>query len=255
VYQFNFSNGGFLSGTEHGRNPRKVDIAYEELRRQIVELELEPGSSIDEQQLIERLGIGRTPVREAIQRLIYEGLVVHYPRRGSWVAPLSFTDLQNLIGARRMIEVECARLAATRMTPEFLHELRDEIDRSNQSIQANDISGLVEIDQKFHVGVARATGNRYLVRMCEQLHHELNRYWYVSAMRVGELHIVERHHRAILEALGSGDPDEAERVMDEHVTLFRERLSAFVSGSQLTASGISASLDRGSFEDDEISDR
>jgi GntR family transcriptional regulator, rspAB operon transcriptional repressor len=239
-----------LSGAEPDRKPRKADIAYEELRRQIVSLELEPGASIDEQQLIERLEIGRTPVREAIQRLIYEGLIVHYPRKGSWVAPLSFTDLQNLIEARRMMELECARLATLRMTPARLQELRDEIDRSSSAIQADDIGGLVAIDQNFHVGVARATDNRYLIRMSEQLHHELNRYWYVSAMRVGELHIVERHHRAILDALGSGDPDEAERVMDEHVTLFRERLSAFVSGSQLTATGVSAALDRDAFEDD-----
>jgi GntR family transcriptional regulator, rspAB operon transcriptional repressor len=239
-----------LSGAESDRKPRKADIAYEELRRQIVSLELEPGASIDEQQMIERLNIGRTPVREAIQRLIYEGLIIHYPRKGSWVAPLSFTDLQNLIEARRMIELECARLATVRMTPAQLQELHEEIDHSSSAIRADDISGLVAIDLNFHVGVARATANRYLIRMSEQLHHELNRYWYVSAMRVGELHIVERHHRAILDALGSGDPEESERVMDEHVTLFRERLSAFVSGSHLTATGVSATLDRDAFEDD-----
>lgn len=233
-----------MNVSESGKKPRKVDIAYEELRQQILTLELEPGSSIDERQLIEHLGIGRTPVREAIQRLIYEGLIVHYPRRGSWISPLSFTELQNLIEARRMLEVECGQLAARRISSADLQHLRDEIARSSSAIETDDIKTLVAIDQNFHIGIARATGNRYLTRMSEQLNHELTRYWYVSAIRVGELDIVERHHRAILDAIETGDPEISAQVMDEHVTLLRERLSAFVTGTQLAETGFSATVGR-----------
>jgi GntR family transcriptional regulator, rspAB operon transcriptional repressor len=220
-----------LSDNDAGRKPRKADIAYEELRRQIVALELEPGSIIDEKQLIERLDIGRTPVREAIQRLTYEGMIIHNPRRGSWVSPLSLTEFQAMIEARRMLELECARHAAVRISPDQMEELRNEVEKSGPAITSADSSMLISIDQQFHLGIARATCNRYLIRMTEQLHHELTRYWYVSAIRVGRLDVVQRHHHAILDAIGTGDPEIAAREMDEHVTLFQERLSTLVSGS------------------------
>ncbi|TVR76242.1 MAG: GntR family transcriptional regulator [Sphaerobacteraceae bacterium] len=231
-----------LIESDADRKPRKADIAYEELRRKIVTLELEPGSVIDERQLIERLAIGRTPVREAIQRLIHEGMIIHNPRRGSWVSPLSLTELHAMIEARRMLELECARQAATRITPDQVSELRNEVDRSGPAIKADDISTLISIDQRFHVGIAWATGNRYLVKMTEQLHNELTRYWYVSAMRVGHLHIVRRHHHAILDALETGDPTFAAHTMDEHITLFRERLSTLISGSPLESNELSATF-------------
>lgn len=236
-----------MSGSEDFRKPRKVDVAYEELRRMIVSLELEPGVSIDERQLIDRLNIGRTPVREAIHRLIHEGMIVHYPRRGSWVSPLSFTELQNMIEARRMLEIECGRHAAERISAERMQELRNEVDKSSGAINTDDVSTLISIDQQFHLGIARATGNRYLVRMMEQLHHELTRYWYVSAIRVGQLDIVERHHRTILDAIATGDPDIAAQAQDDHVTLFRERLSAFISGTQLASTGLNTTVGRNVF--------
>lgn len=231
-----------MSGSQDFRKPRKVDVAYDELRRLIVTLELEPGAMIDERQLIERLDIGRTPVREAIQRLIHEGMIIHNPRRGSWVSPLSFTDMENLIEARRMLEIECARRAACRISPDRLGQMRDEVDQTGEVISSGDGVTSVSVDQYFHTEIARASGNRYLVRLTEQLHHDLTRYWYVSAIRVGRLGIVVSHHHRILDAIESGDPDYAEQALDEHVTLFRERLSALVSGAELLASGASATI-------------
>jgi GntR family transcriptional regulator, rspAB operon transcriptional repressor len=242
--QASSDNGGLLTGSDEGRKPRKVDIAYEEIRRQIVMLELEPGAAIDERQLINRLAIGRTPVREAIQRLIHEGMITHTPRRGSWVSPLSFTELQNMIEARRMLEIECARRAAERISHDRLQQMRQEVERTGPEIRAGAASVSVNVDQFFHTEIARATGNRYLLRMTEQLQHELMRYWHVSALQVGELDIIVRHHLTILDAISTRNPDAAERVMGEHVTLFRERLSALITGSQLSTASVSASVGR-----------
>lgn len=219
--------------SEHDRKPRKADTAYEELRRMIVTLELEPGAPVDERQLIDQLEIGRTPVREAIQRLIHEGMITHTPRRGSWVTPLSFTELQHLIQSRRMLEVECARIAARRMSADHLRRLRDKVEETGPQIKAGDSSTSVFIDQYFHTEIARATGNRFLVRMTEQLQHELIRYWYVSSVQVGELQIVVDHHLEILEALESGDPDQAVHAAEYHVTLFRQRLGAFIGATTI----------------------
>ncbi len=231
-----------MSGDEAPRKPRKVDVAHEEIRRRIVALELQPGAPIDERQLIDQLEIGRTPVREAIQRLIHEGMITHTPRRGSWVSPLSFTELQNIIEARRMVELESARRAAERASDEWLEFVRREIETTGPDIRDGDASKSVQMDQFFHTEITRATGNRCLVRMAELLQHELMRYWFVSALKVGELSIVVWHHLTILDAIATRDPDQAEQAMDEHITLFRERLSALVSGNQLTASGKSATI-------------
>jgi DNA-binding GntR family transcriptional regulator len=143
-----------------------------------------------------------------------------------------------------MLEVECARRAAERISPEWLNRIRDEVEQSGPQISAGDGAKSVYVDQYFHTEIARASGNRYLVRMTEQLHHELTRYWYVSSIQVGELDIIVRHHLTILDAISSGNPDSAEAAMDEHVTLFRERLSALVSGSQLPTATVSASVGR-----------
>lgn len=225
--------GETLSGTDSVRKPRKVDVAYEELRRMIVTLELEPGSPIDERYLVDQLGIGRTPVREAIQRLIHEGMITHTPRRGSWVSPLSFSELQYLIESRRMLEMECCRLAAQRMSANHLRSVREKVEETGPQIKGGDSSTSVFIDQYFHGEIARATGNRFLMRMMDQLQHELIRYWYVSSVQVGELHIVVNHHLEMLEAIESGNPDEAERAAEYHVTLFRQRLGAFVGATSL----------------------
>jgi GntR family transcriptional regulator, rspAB operon transcriptional repressor len=210
-------------------NPRKADQAYARLHGMITRLELEPNAFIDERELMEQLDIGRTPLREAIQRLIHEGLIVHIPRRGSWVSPLSFTDLQHMLEARRLLELGNARLAATRITPEQIAALREQVARTETEVRDGDPSSVVRTDRFFHTTLAVATGNRYLVRAIEQLQHELVRYWYVSAIQVGDLGPTIDHHNRIIDTLETGDPDAAERVMDEHMTLFQERLSSMVA--------------------------
>jgi GntR family transcriptional regulator, rspAB operon transcriptional repressor len=200
----------------------------------IVRLELEPNAFIDERALMARLEIGRTPLREAIQRLIHEGLIVHIPRRGSWVSPLSFTDLQHMLEARRLLELGTARLAATRITPEQIAALREQVARTAADVLAGNPGSMAETDRFFHTTLAVATGNRYLVRAIEQLQHELIRYWYVSAVRIGDLGPTIDHHNRIIDTLEAGDPDVAERVMDEHMTLFQERLSSMVATPRTT---------------------
>jgi GntR family transcriptional regulator, rspAB operon transcriptional repressor len=219
-----------LISSETAHKPRKVDTAYEQLRRMIVTLELEPGTAVDERTLMEHLEIGRTPLREAIQRLAHEGLITHTPRRGSWVSPLSFTELQHVIDARRMLEVECARLAAINISPLEIEQLREQVLASSDAVRGGDAEASVFVDQVFHRQIACGTGNRYLVRMIEQLQHELLRYWYVSSMRVGNLGPIVDHHLTLIEAIASGDTDTAAEEMDQHVTMFQVRLGNLVGG-------------------------
>jgi GntR family transcriptional regulator, rspAB operon transcriptional repressor len=197
----------------------------------IMRLDLEPNSFIDERALMEHLEIGRTPLREAIQRLTHEGLVTHIPRRGSWVSPLSFTDLQHMLEARRLLELGNARLAATRITAEQIATLRDQVAHTARAVMTGNPESMVETDQVFHTTLAVATGNRYLVKAIEQLQHELIRYWYVSAIQIGDLGPTIEHHNRVIDTLEVRDPDLAERVMDEHMALFEDRLRSMLMSS------------------------
>jgi DNA-binding GntR family transcriptional regulator len=225
-----------VAAAESTRKPRKVDTAYEQLRHMIVTLKLEPGAAVDERWLMEHLQIGRTPLREAIQRLTHEGLITHTPRRGSWVSPLSFIDLQHMIDARRMLEIECARLAARNISPEAIADLRQQVEDAAPAVRGGDGERSVFIDQAFHRQLANSTGNRYLARMTEQLQHELLRYWYVSAVQVGNLEPIVTHHLYLIDVIERGDPDAAARAMSDHITMFQDRLRTLVGGEWRPAS-------------------
>lgn len=215
--------------------PRMADTGYERLRQLIVTLALEPGCPIDERALIARLGLGRTPLREAIQRLTHEGLIVQSPRRGSWVSPLSVIDLHQMIETRRLLEPQVARLAAQRVRPAQVDRLRAVLDEAETLIGRGDFAGCVFLDQRFHTGIAEASGNRHLARMTDQIIHELVRYWHASFVRIEGLDRIFPHHRALLAAIAAYDGDAAERLSLQHVDLFRDRMRDLAAGPQAPA--------------------
>lgn len=215
--------------------PRMADTGYERLRELIVTLAIEPGCPVDERALVARLGVGRTPLREAIQRLTHEGLIVQSPRRGRWVSPLSVTDLGQMIETRSLLEPQVARLAARRARPAQLDRLRAALDEAETLIGRGDFAGCVFLDQRFHTGIAEASGNRHLARMTEQLIHELVRYWYASFVRIEGLDRIFPHHRELLTAIAAHDADEAERLSLQHVDLFRDRMRDLAAGPRAPA--------------------
>lgn len=218
--------------------PRLADTGYQRLRELIVTLELEPGAAIDERLLMARLGMGRTPLREAIQRLTHEGLIVQAPRRGRWVASLSVTDLGPMIETRCLLEPRVARLAAERIRPAQVDRLRAILDEAESRIGRHDFGACVFLDQRFHLGIAEATGNRHLIRMTDQILHELIRYWYASFVRVGGLDGLFPHHRQLLAAIAAHDSDAAERLSRQHIDLFRDRIRDLAAGPETPASAL-----------------
>ena len=125
---------------------RLSDKAYELIRHKIITLELPPLAPIDEQALMEDLQLGRTPIREALQRLAAEDLVLLAPRRGMFVADISITDLQKIFELRMVLEGFCARLAAERVTPEQLAKMEAAIQELAQVPAANG-KALMAIDE------------------------------------------------------------------------------------------------------------
>ena len=196
-----------------------ADKAYHEIRGLIVSLELAPGAVIDERELIERLEIGRTPVREALRRLSHEGLVEVYPRRGMFVTGVDVRELARLSEVREMLEPEAARLGAERATDkdrEHMAALLAELDAGG--------SELMDLDERIHRAVYRAAHNDLLEATLEQYYVLALRIWSIALDRAHELEEAVAEHRALLEAIQAGDGDRAADTMRAHVQNFEHAM-------------------------------
>lgn len=208
--------------------PRKADDAYELLKHMIVTLRISPGTPLDERTLMSTLQIGRTPIREAAQRLAMEQLVVAIPRRGYFVSELSLSDLNEMIVARDLIEPQVARYATRYISDGTIRTLRQLIDETVAQIDDNDLEVSVMHDQEFHQAIAAACRNRYLAAMANQINTSLLRYWYISFTMVGDLiNALSRHHH-ILDLMEARDEDAVEEAMHAHIDGFRNRIKRAV---------------------------
>lgn len=209
--------------------PSKADTAYTTVKHLIMTLELEPGQAVDERELMARLSIGRTPLREAMQRLVHEELIVTVPRRGSWVSELSFADLQEMIDARELIEPPVAARAARRVSQAQIEALHEDVELACEHVEAADYSTGIQLDLEFHRKLAEFSGNRYLARGVDRLNTSMLRYWYVSYVLVGNAAPAFAHHHAILECIERHDSEAAEAAMRDHIGIFRVRMSQAIT--------------------------
>jgi DNA-binding GntR family transcriptional regulator len=202
---------------------RLSDKAYQLIRQRIITLELPPLSAIDEQALMEDLQLGRTPIREALQRLSSEGLVFFAPRRGMFVADISITDLQKIFELRLILEGFCARLAAQRATPEQLASMESIIDELER-VPDGDSRGLMVIDERFHELLYEAGDNKFLADILNRLHALSFRLWYLVLERLGDVRPAMEQHIAISEALQARDGARAEGLLQQHIFGFQQEI-------------------------------
>jgi DNA-binding GntR family transcriptional regulator len=190
--------------------------AYRALERMIVTLELAPGSVATEGALIERLGLGRTPVREAIQRLAWEGLVDVRPRAGLAIAPLHPSDWVRVIDARRGVEIVLARSAARFVTREAAARFHDAALGMQKAVVAADVIGFLEADKALDEALALAAENPFAARVAAPLQTHSRRFWFRYNAETGLAESAERHValiRSILEGDEKAAAAEAERLM------------------------------------------
>lgn len=197
------------------------DRAYLLIRDQIVTLKLNPGSVIEESRLRSELGLGRTPIREALQRLAHEKLVSFVPHRGTFVTEINITDLGRITEVRVEMEGYAARLAAERAGAgdrDAMEALMAELDR----IDAGDYHALMQLDQRIHRQVYQAARNEFLRDTLERYFNLSLRVWFLALDRGVRLKEAVQEHRDLLDAIVSRDGDRAEAVMRRHVTGFEE---------------------------------
>lgn len=194
--------------------------AYLALERLIVTLELAPGTVVTERVLIERLSLGRTPVREAIQRLTWEGLLEVRPRAGIVVAPLNAGDWLRVIDARRGVEIVLARSAARFLTDDVAAQFQTTAVAMHEAVLSNDVLGFLEADKALDEALARAADNSFAARVAAPLQTHSRRFWYRFQSGTG-LAESAANHVALIGAILERDEERAGIEADRLMSLLR----------------------------------
>jgi len=204
---------------------RLSDKAYQLIRHKIITLELPPLTSIDEQVLMEDLQLGRTPIREALQRLAVEDLVFFAPRRGIFVSEISITDLQKIFEARLVLEGFCARLAAQRATAEQLARM-DDIVAGLDKVDGKESRALMAVDEAFHEWLYDAADNKFVADTLRRLHALSFRLWHLVLDRLGNVREAMEQHVEIADAVKARDGVRAEVLIQRHISEFQQEIRA-----------------------------
>jgi DNA-binding GntR family transcriptional regulator len=205
-----------------------ADRAYVALRDRIVTLRLPPGTALREDRLMDELGLGRTPLREAVKRLALEGLVDVRPRSGTYVTEVEAHDIVHISEVRAELEAQAARLAAKRIDDEG-RALAADLDVELTAIDGTDsLEAYMGLDERVHRFVWEAARNPYLADVLERFWAHSLRIWHLVLDRVAALPAAVHEQRALLEAVSAGDARRAGARMREHVQAFEaEILEAF----------------------------
>lgn len=193
------------------------DVVFNTLRQAILKGELEPGERLMEIQLAERLGVSRTPIREAIRKLELEGLVAMVPRKGAEVAKITEKDLHDVLEVRCVLEGLAVELACKKILPEQVGALKANLKEFKKAIHGKDITALAEKDVEFHDIIFSATKNERLVQLLNNLREQMYRYRieYLKDPKTHEQLLGE--HESIIKDLEKGNIEEAKAHISSHI--------------------------------------
>ncbi len=178
---------------------------------------LRPGMALDERGLAERFGVSRTPVRQALQRFVEQGLVEVIPRRGAFVAGVSVADLMMLLEFLAELESICARFATRRMTRGQRDEFLAAHEEARAATAADDVHGYARANKRFHGVLYSASNNTFVVDQLLRIRRRTNIYAIQRFEQVGRLRESFEEHDAVVQALLAGDPEETARCMARHI--------------------------------------
>lgn len=205
-----------------------TDEAYAALEERIVTLEMPPGADVSEQVLCQEIGLGRTPVREALQRLAREGLVTVLPRKGVRVTETDPARQLLVLEVRRELERLLSRKAAERATDDQRESLREIADGMERAAETNDDRAFMRLDRAMNLLVMEAAHNEYAAGAMRLINGQSRRFWYQHYRAAADLPLCARLHAAQARAIASGGPDAAaalDRLMD-----YAERFARAAAG-------------------------
>lgn len=193
------------------------DVVFNTLRQAIITGEFAPGKRLMEISLANRLGVSRTPVREAIRKLELEGLVIMIPRKGAQVARITEKNLRDVIEIRTVLEEFAAVLACERIDQSGLHDLRQAHEDFIRSVENGDILDIVDKDETFHDTIFRATNNDRLISIINNLREQFYRYRMEYVKDIRQRSNLVEEHRELLDAISSRDSIKAKELMKTHL--------------------------------------
>ena len=193
------------------------DVVFNTLRQAIITGEFAPGERLMEISLANRLGVSRTPVREAIRKLELEGLVIMIPRKGAQVARITEKNLRDVIEIRTVLEEFAAVLACERIDQSGLHDLCQAHEDFIRSVENGDILDIVDKDETFHDTIFRATNNDRLISIINNLREQFYRYRMEYVKDIRQRSNLVEEHRELLDAISSRDSIKAKELMKTHL--------------------------------------
>jgi DNA-binding GntR family transcriptional regulator len=204
-------------------NESYADYAYRILCDELIVLDIKPGAPLNDEQISRRLGVGRTPIREAMKRLESDHLVVAYPRRGTFAAGVDITDLAEISEIRQLLEPAAAARAARMASARARQELRQfahEIERLLAGRQSQ--RDLMRLDMRVHRSIYRATGSRHLEDVLIRYDNLATRIWSLVLEKLPPVSEHIAQHVELLERIADGDADAAAQLTTRHVTDFEK---------------------------------
>lgn len=205
--------------------PRYVSLseaAYRRLEEMIVMLELPPGTVVSESELSKRLGIGRTPIGEAVSRLAQQDLITIMPRRGIVISEINIKKQLKLLEVRREVERLVARCAARRAGPEERKRFTEIAEAMDATVRDEDALGFVRLDHEFNVLCATAARNEYAANVMAMMQSLSRRFWVLHYKRVADLPRGVKAHADVARAIAAGDEKAAAKASDRLIDYIEE---------------------------------
>lgn len=210
---------------------------YNDIVRRISSGHYPPGTRLDEQQIAEELGVSRTPLREAISKLVKDGLVDHRPYKGNYVRRFTAKEVFDLYEVRKGLESMAVRLAIPRLTNESISELRTILRGIETALKASDLEAYGFADKGFHDVIAQLSGNKTLMSMLMHLSGQVQLIRTMANQDPSIVEITAMERPEIVDAMAAGDAATATLLMEEHIELVQRNTTARMKTSQLTAVG------------------
>ena len=193
------------------------DVVFNTLRQAILTGELKPGERLMEIHLANKLGVSRTPIREAIRKLELEGLVVMIPRKGAEVAKITVRDLKDALEVRLAIDSLSVKLACERLDENDKTKIKQACVAFREAVKSENVQAIVEGDERFHNTIYRASKNQKLITIAMNLREQVYRYRFEYVKDFSYHENLIREHDQITEAILKGDVETAQKIMKEHI--------------------------------------
>jgi DNA-binding GntR family transcriptional regulator len=223
-----------LWGQERSAMPTVVDYAYEEIWKRVIMIGGSEEQRLSDVTLAEQLGMSRTPVRQALERLVQEGLVRSDPRRGFWTNTFTTQDINEIYDLRGALEVLAVRLGASRLSQEDLKAHLDALYAVRAELDAHPVLRFLQVDIRFHMLITRASSNGRLMHSLSMLRSQLSMFQMQDTYYPKRMEIALNDHEQILLALLAGNVDEAADCLARHIRHAKEGVLAdiFLEGKE-----------------------